>query len=58
MDISFETINKRLGYDFLESVREYYKNVETEYDGKKPIDNLTEDEKKFYEDYINDRLEK
>lgn len=54
--ISFETINERLGYDFLKSVIEYYDNIDTEYDGERPIDRLTEEEKIFYVTYIHERL--
>lgn len=57
MNISFKTKNKRLRYDFLESIKEYYKDIKSEYDGKIPIDNLTEEEKILMR-IINDKLEK
>lgn len=53
MKITYESINKRLGYNFLESIKNHWDNVSSEYDGPSPVQDLTDEEKEFvFKDYL------
>lgn len=52
MKVTFEAINKRLGYDFLEADNKHWEEIDTEYDGKRPTDDLNEEEREFYLEYL------